>query len=1357
MTSRSSLLLAALLSLAVAVPGRAAEAGPRTLAVADFAVRVPEEKAAESAWLGPAVAELLQAKMQLFSGARLVERMRLATLVAAAGRPLPASGEGPPDGLALIPADILVAGSIEVAPGTEPQRIKIRARAFETQTSKIISDAVVEETSELPGLLKVTEGLAEALAAGLGLAFTPEQLVYAEPASIDTLKAYLAGNGHFLGGRYRDAVDAYQRAQDGNAGRYYAAAHRMQGEAYQALAKGAGSVEGEKVREEYLRKFREDALVASGALFDLGLAYEANAMWKEAVDTFEDYLKAAGREGETVRWRRDLGSPDLLNGEKLHEGGSPKFIVDDENRLHFISRDWWLTLDASTGATLGKRSLLELIGETPEPGTHCNFVLGGIEQGILMLVWTRSGNGRGMRYFNECWAAAIGPDMKPRWKRMVAGAGIAKRVWRSEGRTHIFADIQHVDEQGKQGSGIVGYDLLTLDTDGQLLSRIALPLQERDHGIPLHGPDLRGFSSIDGTLAMKDGLHRLTDGSLIRNWEMSRELLKSGGHRVSPRIEYPTGMTRVTWAVFPEGVRIFQDRNEVLALPGATELTAIPQGTLRGALLFDAHQGYLLVDTANWTVVTLFGDLKHDDRPYPLAAKDGRLLFGLGVNAGTGGNPSYALPADESVNVLLLVETPGGLVVGKYRAEHISRGCSFFLGTDLVSAGANQMIRSSLAQPSGVAIIPAAEAHLRMAGDLLHLELRDEARGSLEKFDRELPGDPRAYLVRLELAKMDGKNDEASQFALKALVAGFLSREESAPLLDAIRKVHPEVRDALVTPVKSGLELLSMAGPGTLVAAPYDGQPERKLHLLVDTATGETNLVPTPEFTWAGISYDGAVAYGRSDARDSPVVRIDLRTGERTRSGPLPLHDAGSGGDTWVVPGFPIAVCQPPAQTAPASGGLGITIGIRNDVLTVIAPIEDSPAWKIGIKAGDQILKVNAELTRDMSVEAAVKKMRGVPGTSVTITVMREGLEEPKDYTIVRDTIRLTQGQQVSFNRSEMDLLVLDPVTLVPLNRVMVHRSAPSFIGNGLVVFAPPPDTDAADNALVVVIEQETGRERLRQNVPLHRERLVSAVADADELLVTINGGDMESLAAGGKGNWYRVESYPIGSRGKRWTYEAEGWVAGNAAIEGDRVSLPAYEGRFKLTASQPPDLPGQESREAYRGPTEDAKVKWILHGSYPLQRVSIDRRTGQRLAGTPMRSVGSDPGLHEEAVPLYHGDSSWFSHLSGGIFTPIAGRRIFPGRDESIWDEEFDRFEEFWFYAPGREPVLVRTEFRERDYRVLANSGNPAGSWPRRLSWGDLVLESIGGGVILVKDFAKGKGLDILSPLPNFRGFDQD
>jgi len=88
-------------------------------------------------------------------------------------------------------------------------------------------------------------------------------------------------------------------------------------------------------------------------------------------------------------------------------------------------------------------------------------------------------------------------------------------------------------------------------------------------------------------------------------------------------------------------------------------------------------------------------------------------------------------------------------------------------------------------------------------------------------------------------------------------------------------------------------------------------------------------------------------------------------------------------------------------------GGLGIQIGIKDGMLTVIAPLEDTPAFRVGIKAGDKILKINDELTKDMSLHDAVSKMRGVPSTSVKITIIREGWKETKDFTIVREIIKI--------------------------------------------------------------------------------------------------------------------------------------------------------------------------------------------------------------------------------------------------------------------------------------------------------------------------------------------------------------
>ena len=88
-------------------------------------------------------------------------------------------------------------------------------------------------------------------------------------------------------------------------------------------------------------------------------------------------------------------------------------------------------------------------------------------------------------------------------------------------------------------------------------------------------------------------------------------------------------------------------------------------------------------------------------------------------------------------------------------------------------------------------------------------------------------------------------------------------------------------------------------------------------------------------------------------------------------------------------------------------GGLGIEISIKEGMLTVISPIEDTPAFRAGVKAGDQILKIDDKFTKDLTIMDAVKRMRGEKGTKVTLTLMREGFERPKEFSLVRDIIQV--------------------------------------------------------------------------------------------------------------------------------------------------------------------------------------------------------------------------------------------------------------------------------------------------------------------------------------------------------------
>jgi carboxyl-terminal processing protease len=94
-------------------------------------------------------------------------------------------------------------------------------------------------------------------------------------------------------------------------------------------------------------------------------------------------------------------------------------------------------------------------------------------------------------------------------------------------------------------------------------------------------------------------------------------------------------------------------------------------------------------------------------------------------------------------------------------------------------------------------------------------------------------------------------------------------------------------------------------------------------------------------------------------------------------------------------------------QTQGEFGGLGITVGIRDGALTVIAPIEGTPADKAGLKAGDIILKIDDESTISMTIDEAVSKMRGKVGAPIDIAVVREGETKPLDIHIVRDIITI--------------------------------------------------------------------------------------------------------------------------------------------------------------------------------------------------------------------------------------------------------------------------------------------------------------------------------------------------------------
>jgi len=94
-------------------------------------------------------------------------------------------------------------------------------------------------------------------------------------------------------------------------------------------------------------------------------------------------------------------------------------------------------------------------------------------------------------------------------------------------------------------------------------------------------------------------------------------------------------------------------------------------------------------------------------------------------------------------------------------------------------------------------------------------------------------------------------------------------------------------------------------------------------------------------------------------------------------------------------------------ETEGEFGGIGIEITLKDDLLTIISPIDDTPAYKAGLMAGDKIVKIDGAITKDLTLIEAVKKLRGRPGTDVNIIVLREADKKLLEFTITRAIIKI--------------------------------------------------------------------------------------------------------------------------------------------------------------------------------------------------------------------------------------------------------------------------------------------------------------------------------------------------------------
>lgn len=125
-------------------------------------------------------------------------------------------------------------------------------------------------------------------------------------------------------------------------------------------------------------------------------------------------------------------------------------------------------------------------------------------------------------------------------------------------------------------------------------------------------------------------------------------------------------------------------------------------------------------------------------------------------------------------------------------------------------------------------------------------------------------------------------------------------------------------------------------------------------------------------------------------------------------------------------------------QTRGEFGGIGIEIAIRDEVLTIVAPIDDTPGYKAGLKAGDKIIEIEGESTKGITLEDAVNKLRGPKGTKVTFTISR-GEEEPFPVTIIRDLIEIksVKGEMINEEFAYLRIASFNEHTAKELDNVL--------------------------------------------------------------------------------------------------------------------------------------------------------------------------------------------------------------------------------------------------------------------------------------------------------------------------------
>jgi carboxyl-terminal processing protease len=322
-------------------------------------------------------------------------------------------------------------------------------------------------------------------------------------------------------------------------------------------------------------------------------------------------------------------------------------------------------------------------------------------------------------------------------------------------------------------------------------------------------------------------------------------------------------------------------------------------------------------------------------------------------------------------------------------------------------------------------------------------------------------------------------------------------------------------------------------------------------------------------------------------------------------------------------------------DTRGSFGGLGIEITLRNGVLTVVSPIEDTPAFRAGIKAGDQIVKIEDEFTKDLTLMQAVKRMRGPKGTEIHLTIRREGEPNWIELTLVREVIeiksvkrrflepgyaylRVTQFQERTGSDARRAIQALEKESGPLAGLVLDLRNNPG----GLLSQAVQVADLFLDAGLVVYTEGRV--ENQRQRFFAHKDKSYTSFP----MVVLVNGGSASAseIVAGALQDHKRalVLGTPTFGKGSVQTILP---LEGNAAI---RLTTSRYytpNGRSIQATGITPDI----VMDQYVSAREDAgRPDAIRERNLPRHLEGDDEGRGKDRSGAGEATDGevSDPQL---------------------------------------------------------------------------------------------------------------------------------